>query len=126
MATRSSLNDSDKEIAHVVLAAPDVSQDEFDRQFAEQINRLSRHLTVYVSSTDQALLLSQWINRGSSLGRTSVTQAEAAESQCVHAGRLLNLEADGSREIDVVDVTPINRHPLGTDAGVVSWILWDQ
>ena len=159
MAARGSLNDPDKEIAHVVLAAPDVPQDEFDRQFAEQISRLSRHLTVYVSSTDQALLLSQWINRGTRLGRTSVAQAETGEPQFLHAERLLKLEAEGSREIDVVDVTPINRHrnrhhfltddpefldelylrllhpdeptnrrlyPLGTDPGVVSWILWDQ
>ena len=159
MATRGNLKDQEKEIAHVVFAAPDVPQDEFDRQFAEQIGRLSRHLTVYVSSTDQALLLSQWINRGSRLGRSPRAQADAGESQFGQAERLLTLEAEGSREIDVVDVTPINRHrnrhhfltddpefldelyirllhpdepsnrrlyPLDTDAGVVSWILWDQ
>lgn len=43
--------------APLVLAALDVAQDEFDQKFAEQINQLSKHLTVYVSSTDQALLL---------------------------------------------------------------------
>ena len=63
MAGRPALGDAEKEIAHVVLAAPDVAQDEFDEKFAAQIRQLSKHLTVYVSSTDQALLLSQWINR---------------------------------------------------------------
>ena len=70
---------------------------------------MTSHLTVYVSSTDQALLLSQWINRGSRLGDLRGTGG-AAGSQFAHAERLLKLEAEGSREIDVVDVTPINRH----------------
>ena len=110
MTAQAHLSDADQEIAHVVLAAPDVAQDEFDRQFAAQIKRLSRHLTVYVSSTDQALLLSQWINRGSRVGRMPRAEAGAGESQFAHADRLLSLRSEGNKEIEVVDVTPINRH----------------
>jgi esterase/lipase superfamily enzyme len=160
MSERPELNDVEKEIDHVVLTAPDVAQDEFDQRFGAQIKRLSKHLTVYVTSTDQALLLSHWVNRGSRLGRVQKARPdEPDQSQFVHAHRLLQLEAQGSGEIDVIDVTPINRHrnrhnfltddsefldelyvrllrpedrtsrrlyPVPTDAGVISWILWDQ
>ena len=111
MAARPTLADAEKEIAHVVLAAPDVAEDEFDQKFAAQISRLSKHLTVYVSSTDQALLLSQWVNRGSRVGRIAKAQPDGFDhSQFAHADRLLALESAGSKEIEVVDVTPINRH----------------
>jgi esterase/lipase superfamily enzyme len=111
MSVQASLNDDDKEIAHVVLAAPDVAQDEFDRQFSGQIGRLTKHVTVYVSSTDQALLLSNWVNRRSRVGRTPKAQPDDVEQpQFVQAYRLLRLQAKGSKEINVVDVTPINRH----------------
>ena len=105
------LGDAEKEIAHVVLVAPDVATGEFDAKFAAQVSSLSRYLTVYVSSTDQALLLSQWLNRRSRLGRVEKARPQdPGEVQFAHAGRLLALESAGSREIDVVDVTPINRH----------------
>lgn len=120
MTSRASLSDSEREIAHVVLTAPDVAREEFDRRFAEQLSRLSRHLTVYVSSTDQALLLSQWVNRGPRVGRTLKVQPEGdGEPQFAHAERLMRLQSEGVREITVVDVTPINRqrnyHNFQTD-----------
>jgi hypothetical protein len=88
-----------------------VAQDEFDRQFAGQIRRLTKHLTVYVSSTDQALLLSHWVNRRSRIGRAPKVQPDGVDqAQFAQAYRLLQLEAEGSTEIEVVDVTPINRH----------------
>ena len=111
MAQRPDLADAEKEIAHVVLAAPDVAEDEFDQKFAVQISKLSRHLTVYVSSTDQALLLSQWINRGSRVGRVAKAQPnDSSESQFELTDGLLMLKSAGTQEIEVVDVTPINRH----------------
>ena len=111
MNSQAGLADAEREIAHVVLVAPDVASDEFDQKFAAQISRLSRRLTVYVSSTDQALLLSQWLNRGSRLGRIAKARSDGGDQpEFAHADRLLALESAGSNEIDVVDVTPINRH----------------
>ena len=111
MISQARLADAEREIAHVVLVAPDVASDEFDHKFAAQISRLSRRLTVYVSSTDQALLLSQWLNRGSRFGRIAKARSDGGnQPEFAHADRLLALEAAGSNEIDVVDVTPINRH----------------
>jgi esterase/lipase superfamily enzyme len=110
MAERPGLYDAEKEIAHVLLAAPDVGQAEFDQKFAAQISRLSRHLTVYVSSTDQALLLSEWLNRRSRVGRVPKTQPDGFQDSQFELGeQLLTLKTAGRQEIDVVDVTPINR-----------------
>jgi esterase/lipase superfamily enzyme len=111
MAGRANLQDAEQEIAHVVLVAPDVGEDEFDQQFAAQIGRLSKQLTVYVSSTDQALLLSQWVNRGSRVGRIAKARPDALDqAQFASGDRLLALGSAVGREIEVVDVTPINRH----------------
>ena len=85
MSGRPALGDAEKEIAHVVLAAPDVAQDEFDEKFAAQIRQLSKHLTVYVSSTDQALLLSQWINRRSRVGRVARRSPTASTNHSLNS-----------------------------------------
>jgi esterase/lipase superfamily enzyme len=111
MAQQPELRDAEQEIDHVILAAPDVAEDEFDRKFATEIRQLSRHLTVYVSSTDQALLLSQWINRRARVGRVARAQPENSDQPQFELGEaLLSLQSSGSEEIEVVDVTPINRH----------------
>jgi esterase/lipase superfamily enzyme len=111
MVQQPALRDAEREIDHVVLAAPDVADDEFDQKFANEIRQLSRHLTVYVSSTDQALLLSQWVNRRARVGRVVRAQPERIdEPQFELSEALLSLQSTGSTEIEVVDVTPINRH----------------
>ena len=120
LAHRPELSDAEQEIDHVVLAAPDVAQDEFDRKFAGQIRQLSRHLTVYVSSTDEALLLSQWLNRRARVGRVAKARPQNAnDSQFQLGDRLLALKSAGTEQIEVIDVTPINhqrnRHHFLTD-----------
>jgi esterase/lipase superfamily enzyme len=110
MDQRRELSDADKEIAHVILAAPDVPANEFDHRFAAQLRGFSRHLTVYVSSTDQALLLSQWVHRESRVGRVPKARPEDVDPEFVIGSRLLTLKAAGRDEIEVVDVTPVNRN----------------
>src|SRR5262249_27862782 len=109
---------------HVVLSAPDVAADAFDDKFASRIKALSNHLTVYVSSNDRALLMSNWLNRGRRLGRleeVSVTpEARTEQYQFEEALELLDLQAKGLRNICLVDATPINRtrnlHHFFTDS----------
>ena len=55
--------DSDVEIDHVVLTAPDVDHTAFNEQFKHEIKAFAKDLTVYVSSNDRALLVSRLINR---------------------------------------------------------------
>lgn len=101
-------------LSHVVLSAPDVLADAFDDKFAERIQKLSNHLTAYVSSNDRALLMSHWLNRGRRLGRKAeiLTPPE----------KLLELQEKGAKDIAIVDATPINTvrnlHHFFTDSPI--------
>src|SRR5262249_1207105 len=93
---------------------------------AAEITALARHLTAYVASNDQALLLGNWINRSRRLGRPGVAAPQVDESgtQLQGALDLLDLQAKGAHNIAVVDATPLNRtrnpprnpHPFFTDS----------
>lgn len=109
---------------HVVFSAPDVAAQAFNDQFAEQIKVLARHLTVYVSSNDRALLMSHWLNRSRPLGRTSQVsippESRSSDYEFEEALELLNLQIKGAKELSVVDASPINRtrnlHHFFTDS----------
>jgi len=101
------LADAETEIEDVVLTAPDVSHEEFGRQFREEITALARNLTVYVSSNDRALLMSRVLNRGRRLGESTVDPANPDQSQ--EAARTFELVEPGSEFVTLVDVTPVNR-----------------
>lgn len=60
--------DPDTEFSDVVFIAPNVDRDDFDQNFKMQLMNLVRHLTVYVSSDDNALLLSRLLYNINSLG----------------------------------------------------------
>jgi esterase/lipase superfamily enzyme len=98
------LADAQTEIEDVVLTAPDVDHDEFNQQFKQEIAALARHLTVYVSSNDRALLVSRIINRGTRLGESTMSMDQLEE-----AVRVADLIEPGSDLITLVDVTPVNR-----------------
>ena len=69
LMTQPDLLEGKPKITHVVFSAPDVSAQAFDDKFSVKIQKLSQHLTAYVSSNDQALLMSHWLNRDRRLGR---------------------------------------------------------
>jgi len=96
--------DMDTEIANVILAAPDVGLKEFDERFKKEFVALSRSLTVYVSSNDDALLLSGMINQEQRLGRQRI----AEDDEEAEAKDLLYLKSLEPERITVIDVTPIN------------------
>jgi esterase/lipase superfamily enzyme len=97
-------SDADKEIQHVVLTAPDIDHAQFNEQFKGQIKALAEQLTVYVSSNDRALLVSRLINRGPRRGESTLSPDQLGE-----AVRLSQLIEPGSKLINLVDVTPVNR-----------------
>ena len=101
------LADAETEIEDVVLTAPDIDRNEFNDQFKKEINALARHLTVYVSSNDRALLMSRIINRGRRLGESTVDTLNP--DQFEEAASVLQLIEPDSDLISLVDVTPINR-----------------
>ena len=99
-------------LAQVILSAPDVSAHAFNDQFAKSIQKVSEHLTSYVSSNDRALLMSHFVNRGRRLGRLQdvmkAPENRSPEYEFEEAEELLDLQAKGYRNISVVDATPIN------------------
>jgi esterase/lipase superfamily enzyme len=98
------LSDKELEIDHVVFAAPDVGEGEFDEQFKNEIASLSEKLTTYVSSNDEALLLSSLINDEKRLGRQKAQKHEQLEE----TKAMLYLKSLDPDRISLVDVTPIN------------------
>ena len=124
LATQPDLLEGKAKIDHVVLSAPDVSAQAFDEKFSALIRALARHLTVYVSSNDRALLMSHWLNRQRRLGRTAeITvppETRTGQYQFQEALELLDLQAKGLGNLAVVDATPVNRtrnlHHFFTDS----------
>ena len=98
------LADAQTEIEDVVLTAPDVDHEEFDQQFKQEITALARHLTVYVSSNDRALLVSRIINRSARRGESTLSPDQLEE-----AVRVADLIDPDSELVTLVDVTPVNR-----------------
>jgi esterase/lipase superfamily enzyme len=101
------LADAETEIEHVVLTAPDVSHEEFGRQFSDEISALTRRLTVYVSSNDRALLMSRVLNRERRLGESTVDTANPDQAE--EAALALELAEAVPERVSLVDVTPVNR-----------------
>lgn len=97
-------SDQSREIDHVVLTAPDIDHHQFNEQFKGELSALARHLTVYVSSNDRALLVSRLVNRGRRGGESTLSPDQLDE-----ASRIYELTEPGSDLISLVDVTPVNR-----------------
>ncbi|MGB2879598.1 MAG: alpha/beta hydrolase [Candidatus Omnitrophota bacterium] len=98
------LSDKEVEIANVVMAAPDVNKDEFDNRFQKELTALSDNLTAYVSSDDEALLISGWIDQEKKFGLQRIKEHQQFEE----AKDLLYLKSLEPDKFAVVDVTPIN------------------
>ena len=96
--------DAGFEFEDVVLTAPDVSHEEFDKQFKEEIASMTRNLTVYVSSNDRALVMSRIVNRDARRGESTLSPDMLDEANSVSA-----LIEPGEDLIALVDVTPVNR-----------------
>ena len=122
MMTHADLADREKEIDHVFLAAPDVGDDEFNARFKDEVAALAHAVTVYVSSDDKALLLSEWIHGEKRLGRTRAEKQEQFEEMI----DLLELEAKGAEGITVIDVSPVNRATLGHTFYIESSEFYDD
>ena len=101
--------DVETEIDHVVFAAPDVGQDDFDGQFKNELATLSKKLTTYVSSNDEALLMSGFITGKQRLGR----QKSKEDDQAEEAKDMLYLKSLSPDKITLIDVTPINKASYG-------------
>jgi esterase/lipase superfamily enzyme len=105
------LKDSESEIAHVFLAAPDVGEDEFNVQFKDELEVMAEHTTTYVASNDMALLISGIINDDKRLGRQKVKAKE--QEQLEETKDMLYLKSLSPDRLALIDVTPINKASYG-------------
>lgn len=104
--------DAESELTHVILTAPDVSHARFGAQFRTEITALVDHLTVYVSSNDQALLMSRILNRERRLGESTLDPGEIDPlnpDQVREAALTFDMLEAGSELVTLVDITPVNR-----------------
>jgi len=110
MCKHKDLADPDFEIDHVILSAPDVNAEEFDDAFRDEISALTRYLTMYVSSDDEALLLSGIIDGEKKLGRQTIKPTEHVKDhdQFEEMKNLMYLKSLQPDRISLVDVTPVN------------------
>jgi len=99
--------DVEAELEEVILTAPDISHEEFGRRFRDEIQALTQHLTVYVSSNDRALLMSRILNREPRLGQSTVDLSNPDQSE--EAAKAFELVVPESDLVTLVDVTPVNR-----------------
>jgi esterase/lipase superfamily enzyme len=107
LAKQADFADAEAEIEEVILTAPDISHEEFGRRFKDEIQALTQHLTVYVSSNDRALLMSRILNREQRLGQSTFDPANPDQSE--EAAKALELVEPDSDLVTLVDVTPVNR-----------------
>ena len=105
------LVDGGPKISHVVLAAPDVSRNEFNNKFKDEIAALADKVTVYVSSNDKALLVARIVDLEKKLGLQKV--AAERNEQFEEARDLLYLKSLAPDKMTIIDVTPVDRVQSG-------------
>jgi esterase/lipase superfamily enzyme len=98
------MRDDEAEITNVILAAPDVGEDDFKEKFGRHISVLAERLTIYVSADDDALLMSGMITGQKMLGR----QRAQDPAQSEETKDLLLIKSQNPGRVTVIDVTPIN------------------
>ncbi|MDD5547219.1 MAG: alpha/beta hydrolase [Candidatus Omnitrophica bacterium] len=104
--TQPDFADADIEIDQVILAAPDISRNKFDEKFEKEFTAISKKLTAYVSSDDNALLMSGIINGEKKLGREKLRVTEP--EQLEEARGVLYLKSLDPERFMTIDVTAIN------------------
>lgn len=109
-------SDQPAEITHVVLTAPDVGHAAFNESFKAKMLALTEHLTVYVSSNDQALLMSRVLNRSRRLGESTIDPATLDPSRPAPAdvdsedeAALVYEMMGADGRLTLIDITPVNR-----------------
>lgn len=93
-------SDAETEMANVVLAAPDVDKDDFDKTFIKEVASLAGRVTVYVASNDGVLVLSSFLN--------GADRAGVREQQQFAIEELVTKDAKELPRIQIIDATFVN------------------
>ena len=83
-----------------------MSRDEFNDRFKKEVEVMSRKVTAYISSEDDALLMSGMINGDKRLGHAKLRISEPKELE--ETRELLYLKSLEPDRFTAIDVTPVN------------------
>lgn len=111
MYLQEDLSDPEREISNVVMVAPDVSENEFDNKFKDEMAALTGELTAYVSSNDQALLMAEIINWEKKVGRQKYKLERC--DQFEEAKDLLYLKSLAPDKVSMIDMSLVNKASYG-------------
>lgn len=91
---------ADTELPNVILAAPDVDPQDFNRAFRGELDALADRTTIYVARNDHALVMSDFLNGRPRLGGTITPEVAVTE--------LVDLTAGDNGRVEIVDATFVN------------------
>lgn len=91
---------AETELPNVILAAPDVDPQDFNRAFVGEMESLADRTTVYVARNDHALVISELLNSRPRLG--AAMTPETAVTQ------LVDLNAGDNSRVEIIDATFVN------------------
>ncbi len=91
---------TETELPNVILAAPDVDPQDFDRTFLGKFDALADRTTVYVARNDRALVMSDFLNGRPRLGAAVTPEMAITE--------LMDMTAGDNSRVEIVDATFVN------------------
>jgi esterase/lipase superfamily enzyme len=91
---------ADTELPNVILAAPDVDPQDFNRAFLGELDALAERTTIYVARNDHALVMSDFLNGRPRLGGVITPEVAVTE--------LVDLTAGDNSRVEIVDAAFVN------------------
>lgn len=120
-------NAKNVKLDHVIFLAPNIDGDEFDQNFKSALAALVSRVTIYVSSDDNALLLSKLLYNIDSIG---LPERFSADTNLDEIQAFLSYGKEIPEKIDLVDVSflakkdLLRKHRIFLDRPVLEDLFW--
>lgn len=120
-------NAKNVKLDHVIFLAPNIDGDEFDQNFKSALAALVNRVTIYVSSDDNALLLSKLLYNIDSIG---LPERFSADTNLDEIQAFLSYGKEIPEKIDLVDVSflakkdLLKKHRIFLDRPVLEDLFW--
>jgi len=120
-------NAKNVKLDHVIFLAPNIDGDEFDQNFKSALAALVSRVTIYVSSDDNALLLSKLLYNIDSIG---LPERFSADTNLDEIQAFLSYGKEIPEKIDLVDVSflakkdLLKKHRIFLDRPVLEDLFW--
>src|SRR5260370_20774485 len=120
-------NAKNVKLDHVIFLAPNIDGDEFDQNFKSALAALVSRVTIYVSSNDNALLLTKLLYNIDSIG---LPERFSADTNLDEIQAFLSYGTELPEKIDLVDVSflakkdLLKKHRIFLDRPVLEDLFW--